>query len=555
MRPRPFGRVSSLRSRFLLVVLIGVLLPLSLVGLWIIRTAERSGEALLRVRLEASLDDIVHAAGTNWVGRRSDLLGLVEDDPVQALLRGELASLDAAGAGGGPGEREAWPGDGDIASVAHMVVLRDRTGRERARFEQSDGGLTTVDDGGSLPVRLPVYDTRSGQPLGTLEASLRAGTLLPSGLVLTGVGGSLLAVFGPDGSTPLLPVPIASELLQADRFTWGGRQWIAVRHTLHEPLLRLVLAAPVDAFAQPFRAAARRGTLALLLAVAGASILATVVTRRATRSLERLAEGADAVSAGELGRTVTVEGPNEVRRVGQAFNTMSENLRRTLQKLSNREALAAMGEFASSIAHEVRNPLTSIRLDLQRAAERADDPGRTRELVGRALRDIDRLDASVAGALRLARTGRLDLVPLDVSEPLAAAIEIARPTFSRRGAEIQVLDGAGAATRVRGDAAALEQLFLNLFLNAAAAVEPGGRATASVERAGPFVRIRVEDDGAGMTAEQAERVFEPFYSTKPEGTGLGLPIARRIATALDGELELESVPGAGTIVTLTLAAE
>lgn len=547
------GRSLSLRSRFLLVVLLGVLLPLALVGLWVIGSAERSGEALLRQRLDQSLQEIVAAAGLNWVSRRSELLHLAEHPVVRQALRGERPPFTAPAGDAPPGLEEVWA---ELAGDVAVVLLRDTTGEVRGRLESS---LPPPSEPGSqgapLAVEIPVYDTPTAVRLGTLEALVPPGALIPTGLLLTGVGGSVLAAFDPRTGMPLLPVSIDADLLGLSAFRWGSEDWVAVHRTLGEPPLRLALAAPVAPFTGPFHAATRRGTLALLLAVAGAVLLATLVTHRITRSLERLAEAADAVSRGEMERTVTADGPDEIRRLGRAFNTMTESLRRTLQKLSHQEALAAMGELASSIAHEVRNPLTSIRLDLQRASERAEDPERTRQLVGRALREIDRLEASVAGALRLARSGKIRLASVDIREPLAAAVETARPRFQQRGSRVGLLDLSGGAARVRGDPASLEQLFLNLLLNSADALGDGGRAEARVSSRNGRVVVVVEDEGAGMAPEQLERVFEAFYSTKAEGTGLGLAIARRIATALGGELRLESAPGVGTTATLTLPAE
>lgn len=546
------SRSFSLRTRLLLVVLLGVLLPLGLVGLWLVGVAERSGEALVRRRLERSLHEIVQQTGVNWVSRRSQLLRLAETPAVQSLLRGERTELAAAGALP-PDVAEAW---GDIADAAAVVILRDTAGDVRGRLEGGAGGAPGTEPRGPvLPVRIPVYDVASAKPLGIVEAQVPPGVLLPTGLLLTSVGGSVLAAFDPESGAPLLPVSIDPDLLKTDGFRWGGERWLAVQRGLREPPLRLALAAPTEPFTARLQAATRRGTLALLLAVAATVLLATLATRRITRSLERMAEAADAVSRGELDRSVAAEGPDEIERLGRAFNTMTESLRRTLQRLSHQEALAAMGELASSIAHEVRNPLTSIRLDLERAAERVEDQDRTRELLRRAIREIDRLDASVAGALRLARSGRVELSVVDVREPLAAAVAAAGPRFASRGARAEVVDRSGGSAHARGDAAALEQLFLNLLLNAADALEPGGRAVVRVESADGRVRVTIEDNGAGIPPEQLERVFDAFYSTKSEGTGLGLAIARRIATAMGGALTLESERGVGTTARLTLPAE
>lgn len=143
---------------------------------------------------------------------------------------------------------------------------------------------------------------------------------------------------------------------------------------------------------------------------------------------------------------------------------------------------------------------------------------------------------------------------LDLRQPIRSAMEGARPEFAARGAILEPLADGPGSVPVMGDAAALEQLFLNLLLNAAQAAGTGGRAAVSVEREDASITVRVRDFGPGIAAEQLEHVFEPFYSTRPEGTGLGLAIAQRIAAAHGGDLRLESTPGEGTTARLRLPA-
>jgi len=385
-----------------------------------------------------------------------------------------------------------------------------------------------------------------------MEVRLRTSSLLPSDLVLPGLGGSVLALFDATGRAPLLPLSIEPELLESNRFTWAGETWLAVRDTLYEPPLQLALSAPVGALGQPFEQAARRGLIALLVVAAAALLLASLATRRITQPLERLADGADTVSRGNLESAVAELGPDEIRRVASAFNSMTENLRRTLQELSQRESLAAVGEFAASLAHEVRNPLTAIRLDLERAQKHIGEGGRASQLLDHALGEVRRLDASVTDALRLARSGQLSPLTLDLRQPLEAAYHAAEPRFRSRGAELQPLALPSEPVWTKGDAGALEQLFLNLLLNAADALNAGEYAGVDLSQEARRVRVSIWDRGKGIAPDAMEQIFDPFYSTTPEGTGLGLPIARRIARAHGGELEIESTPGEGTTARVSL---
>jgi signal transduction histidine kinase len=385
--------------------------------------------------------------------------------------------------------------------------------------------------------------------VGELLARVRAESLLPSDFLLSGVGGSVLAAMDVDGS-PVVRQPIEIELLALPRFTWRGQEWVAVSQTLQEPPLHLVLAGPSGAFTEPFRRAARNGLLALAVGSLIAAILVWIGSARVTGWLRSLTTASQAVSAGNLDVVVSEGGPSEVRSVARAFNTMSASLRQTLERATQRETLAALGEYAASLAHEVRNPLTAMRLDLERAADRLEKDERSSALVGRAIAELDRLDASLTGALKLARTGSLELVSVDIREPVEAAIRAAQPRFAEHKAAVDVGVWPDRPVELHADAAAVEQLVLNLLLNAADALGEGQAAEVSVEKSEGEIRISVRDEGEGIPADLLPRVFQPLYSTRPEGTGLGLSVARRIVRAHGGTLTLDSEPGSGTTATV-----
>ena len=541
-----------LRTRFLLILLLGAVVPLGLVGWWLTRTTLRSGEELLRTRLSQTLDEIVQTIGRNWVSRRSELLRLAETSAVQAALAERRQVLSAANDERLGELEQRWAA---VAEAVERVTLYDLDGEIQGTLPAADRpalGSATGFASSVLPLQMAVYDYGSDGRIGTMEVRLRTSSLLPSDLVLPGLGGSVLALFDATGTTPLLPLTIERDLLARDRFAWAGETWLAVRHTLYEPPLLVTLSAPLGALGQPFETAARRGAIALLAVALSAVVVATLATRRITRPLERLADGAGAVAQGELELAVAEDGPDEIRRVARAFNTMTVSLRQTLRELSRRESLAAVGEFAASLAHEVRNPLTAIRLDLQRAREHLSDGERSSTLVDHALHEVARLDASVTGGLRLARSGQPSLTPLDLRQPLEAAYHAAEPRFNASGAVLEPLVLPTDPVWTKGDAGALEQLFLNILLNAAEALGASMRAGVELERADGTVHVSIWDRGKGIAPEQMDRIFEPFYSTSPEGTGLGLPIARRIARAHGGELEIESRPGGGTTARITL---
>jgi signal transduction histidine kinase len=164
---------------------------------------------------------------------------------------------------------------------------------------------------------------------------------------------------------------------------------------------------------------------------------------------------------------------------------------------------------------------------------------------------IRRLDATVSDALRVARSGQVNIRPIDLRESLSAAVDAATPSFHERGATLDSKVG-NERLSLDGDPDALEQLFLNLLINAAEALDAGGTATVLAAPVRDELNIRIRDDGPGMPPEVRERAFEPLFSTRIEGTGLGLPISRRIAVAHGGEIRIESTPGSGTTVVVRL---
>lgn len=291
--------------------------------------------------------------------------------------------------------------------------------------------------------------------------------------------------------------------------------------------------------------------LALGLVSLGAVLLTAYLARRVTASLESLADAATAVAAGQLDRRVDANGTEEVQRVATAFNSMTESLRRTLGALSQRQALAAVGEYAASMAHEVRNALTAIRVDLQHATEKRGENAESQLLITRALTSVRRLDATVTSSLRVARGGRTPRAAVDIRDVLASAARGAESAFAERGATLNA-PPAGAPLRVRGDRLALEQMVLNLLLNAAQALPSGGQAKVTAETDEQVVRIAIVDTGVGIARDDLVNVLDPFYSTRNDGTGLGLPIARQIANAHDGSLQVTSTIGEGTRVEIRL---
>jgi signal transduction histidine kinase len=550
---RPGFLPTSFRGRFLLVVFVAAVVPLGLIGIWLTRSVARAGQELLRSELVQSLETISAPVAARWSYRIGDL---------QLLANNEVATR-AFGSGG---SGLLSPADSTylgqlFASMKTQVPsfeYHDATGRlgwstPIVRRDTLDGrGQPILPPGPTMIVRFPVPATGAPGSAGELVAQVAIASIIPIDTALRLPSGARLQLVQRGAGIMLLPVFAADSLIGQPRFTVDGADWLAVHQSLDAPALDVILAAPLEAYVRPFERAARVGIITLGVAAVLALLIAAYLTRRVTASLERLAVAADAVAAGDLEHRMDGTGPDEVGRVVTAFNSMVQNLRRTLSELSQRQALAAVGEYAATLSHEVRNGLTAIRVDLQRAEEKTgrDIPGRP--LITRALENLKRLDGIVSRSLHLSRNGRLRRRRLDLRSVLNRAAQAADPSFSERGTTLQRDSEEPSPSWILGDNVALEQLVLNLLLNAAQALEKGGSAHLTLESDGADARIVVTDSGAGIAAVDLEHVLDPFFSTKDDGTGLGLPIARQIAVTHGGSLSIESTLGQGTRVEVRL---
>jgi signal transduction histidine kinase len=537
----------SFRTRILALVLGVAVVPLAVIGFWVTSSAARSGEEILVDRLEETLEGAASEIAESWLRLRSDLLDFAASSQVQVLLGGEVSDRPVAATDSSEGNSSGLRVPQALESDALMALT----------LQGIDGGVvwnqarSPAVIGAGFRVDVPVYRERTNQRLGTLLLDISLRELASELGLLASPTGSVLASTNPATGASLLPVPFDPLLLESDRFLWGGDEWMVRRRQLGEPRLELMAAAPLTPLTVPFQAAARRGLILLLLVALGSVVLAVVLTGRMTRSLAELAAAADGVSEGDLDRRVELGRTDEVGRVARAFNQMTESLQTTLRQLADRQALAAVGEFAASLSHEVRNALTSIRLDMQVAGEHLPENPEAKEPLDRALQEIARLDETVSGSLALARGGTVRKMPLDLRDPLQAAVRASRPEFDDRGVRLAVEEFQEPLPLV-GDAAGLEQVFLNLLLNAAQATPAGGRVRLWVESVSGSVNVSVRDDGPGIPPDSRDRIFEPLFSTREEGTGLGLPIARRIVQGHGGKLVLDDAPEGGTVATVQL---
>jgi len=221
------------------------------------------------------------------------------------------------------------------------------------------------------------------------------------------------------------------------------------------------------------------------------------------------------------------------------------------EKLTRAEHLAEIGQLAASLAHEIKNPLAGISgaIQIMREAMEPDDPHRP--IAYEILGQVKRLDATVKDLLQYARPlpPRLRRVNLDTVVTRVLSVLREEPALRRVRIRCSTPSDDHA---VRGDEAQLEQLLMNLIINAAHASEDDGSIDVSLTRQSDVMHLIVQDYGEGMTEETRAQAFDAFFTTKAKGTGLGLSICRRIVEAHGGEMELDSELGRGTRVVVSL---
>jgi signal transduction histidine kinase len=229
---------------------------------------------------------------------------------------------------------------------------------------------------------------------------------------------------------------------------------------------------------------------------------------------------------------------------------------RAVSELEDARRLAALGQFAAAIAHDIRTPLTSISLNvqiLQRKLALSDDD---REHLDIALEELGRLDGSVAQILEFAKPVKLVAQPIDVGELLEATARGLSSVLSEKGVALRC-EPPDELPCVHGDPHRLRQVLVNLVDNAANASASGAAVTVRA-RAGSLtgggVEIDVEDHGRGIPADDLPRIFEPFFTTRPDGTGLGLAICHKVVRAHGGDIRVRSTVGAGSTFTILLPA-
>lgn len=242
----------------------------------------------------------------------------------------------------------------------------------------------------------------------------------------------------------------------------------------------------------------------------------------------------------------------EFSRIVHAINLLAENLRQNLIKqkflekdLRRSEKLSALGRVASGVAHEIRNPLSAIKLKVQLAMRRNYNAAKLDETFQIVLSEIERLDSLVKRLLSFNKTSEMQFDEIDLSKLLQNRVEFFHELAAQQNIAVELTTETDNF-KIEADAQRLTEVFDNLLQNALSAMPNGGEIQANMFRENKFISVKITDTGCGISELESEKIFEPFFTIRDNGTGLGLAIAREIVEAHHGEISFKSERGKGT---------
>jgi signal transduction histidine kinase len=388
-------------------------------------------------------------------------------------------------------------------------------------------------------------------PLANLEKAIGGDRIFYVPLV---PGASLVA-----GNLPQLPsstVPFASLAKQQTRtidVNTGGKRYLAVAQLVrlgNLPAGAIVVAKPTSQLRSRWVTLLDRLALAFAGGVLVAGLLSVYLSRRITRPLSALAVAADAVAAGNYSVELPEpRGGDEIAHLSTRFGDMAAKLAESEQLSRN---------FLMSVSHELRTPLTAIRGHVAALREGVFDDPETREqsleVIGEEALRLERL---VGDVLDLAKLDARRFAVLREEVDMEQLCERAYATFGEEARRRSIdyrrsLDGRPVIVT---DGDRVLQIISNLLSNAFRWTPEGGRIELGLAASNGDVSVTISDTGPGITAAERERIFRPFWSRDGSGTGLGLAIARELALALGGRIEIDSTPGSGSRFQLVLPAE
>jgi signal transduction histidine kinase len=291
-----------------------------------------------------------------------------------------------------------------------------------------------------------------------------------------------------------------------------------------------------------------------LLAVIGLALLGTVIAgalwgRSFITRIFALTRATQGIAEGRLDERVAVSGRDEIRQLGDAFNSMADRLVELQENVRKQERQAMFGRIAAGLVHDLSHPIQNIYNNCKLIVKMFDDVeyrGTFKEIVDREMVIVKRV---IEDLRNIARPIPLERFPLEVDRSIREVVETMVPHADTAGIVLRA-ETAARGAYIDGDLFALGRVYRNLIINAIQATAPGGEVVVSTDTDGSRVRMRVSDTGCGIAPDRLNAIFEDFVTTKRRGLGLGLAISKKIVEQLGGQISVTSEVGKGTTFVL-----
>jgi signal transduction histidine kinase len=338
---------------------------------------------------------------------------------------------------------------------------------------------------------------------------------------------------------------INREIVQVGAIEHGGDKRL---HVLADRVSSSMDTLSNDAKLREARSVWALALLAIL--TLGVGVFVSLRVQKLLAPLGHVTERAQAVARGDLTPRDMPRGDDEIAELAQTFERMVGAVARARTEALSNERLAAIGKMAAHVTHEIRNPLSSIGLNVELLEEESLSPD-AKNLLSAIAREVGRLEQLSEEYLRVARLPSPRMEAEDVAALVRDVVAFTKKEMERAGLVVRV-DVVEKVPSALFDEAQLRQALLNLLRNAREAMPKGGEIDVTVRAEGMSVVVLVDDRGSGISEEVRARIFDPFFSTKGEGTGLGLAITRQIVEAHGGNISCIDRDGGGTTFRIAL---
>jgi len=302
-----------------------------------------------------------------------------------------------------------------------------------------------------------------------------------------------------------------------------------------------------------------------LLSLAAALVLGIYLARKISGPVTTLMEGVKQVAAGDLETKIPVQSDDEIGQLAGSFNDMTDKLRlhmaevekahaevlKAQKQLLQSEKMAAIGQLAAGLAHEIYNPLNVISGFTEILIKQGGYPAANQKQLEEIYRETGRCQNLIAELLRFARPKSPDRAPADLAATLRETASLVQAQARTQGITLS-LDLPGELPEVIADRDQMKQVFLNLLLNACQAMPNGGELTARGYVSGGSLCFEIKDTGVGIKVQDLDNIFNPFFTTKADGTGLGLALSYAVVESHGGAINVKSEEGKGAEFTLAL---